>query len=241
VDAQYGQGYADLFKRHWWWRAREAVLLRELQRLRPASGFGSILDIGCGDGLFFDRLKEFGDVEGVEPDASLVTPDGPHRARIHVTPFDATFQPGKRYSLVLMLDVLEHLPDAAASLRHALDLLEPGGVFLATVPAFESLWTGHDDLNHHLVRYTRRTFRELGRAAGLRIDHERYFFYWTYPVKLLVRLKEAIQHSPPVHERVPTSIVNRALYAVSRAEEAILGPLRPPFGSSLLVVGGRAS
>jgi SAM-dependent methyltransferase len=239
LDSEYGHGYADLFRRHWWWRAREELLLRELQRVRPAAGWRSVLDIGCGDGLFFDRLLELGDAEGVEPDATLVSPDGPHRARIHVGPFDATFRPGKRYSLVLMLDVLEHLSDAPASLRHALDLLEPGGTFLATVPAFRSLWTGHDDLNHHLMRYTRRTFRELARAAGLRIDRERYFFHWTFPVKLLVRLKEAMLRRPPEPERVPPAIVNRALYALSRAEQALLSPLRPPFGSSLLVVGGR--
>jgi SAM-dependent methyltransferase len=197
VDPGYGQGYADLFRRHWWWRAREALLLRELRRARPANGWRSVLDIGCGDGLFFDRLREFGEVEGVEPDASLVTADGPHRARIHVGPFDAAFRPGKRYSVTLMLDVLEHLADPVGALRHALSLLEPGGTFVATVPAFRALWTGHDDLNHHLTRYTRRSFRALARAAGLRIDRERYFFHWTCPVKLLVRLKEAVRRRPP--------------------------------------------
>jgi SAM-dependent methyltransferase len=239
MDPQYGHGYADLFRRHWWWRAREALLLQELRRARPVGGWRSVLDIGCGDGLFFDRLKEFGEVEGVEPDAALVTPDGPHRAQIHVGPFDASFRPGKRYSLVLMLDVLEHLPDAPGALRAALDLLEPGGTFVATVPAFESLWTGHDDFNHHLTRYTRTTFRKLAHAAGLHIARERYFFHWTFPVKLLVRLKEAIQQRPPEPEGVPPAMVNKALYALSRVEQAMLGHLRPPFGSSLLVVGTR--
>jgi 2-polyprenyl-3-methyl-5-hydroxy-6-metoxy-1,4-benzoquinol methylase len=35
-----------------------------------------------------------------------------------------------------MLDVLEHLEDAVGGLRHALELLEPDGIFVATVPAF---------------------------------------------------------------------------------------------------------
>ena len=38
-----------------------------------------------------------------------------------------------------MLDVLEHLAEPEAALRHALSLLEPGGIVLATVPAFMSL------------------------------------------------------------------------------------------------------
>jgi len=49
-----------------------------------------------GDALFFDELFLHGAVEGVEPDASLVSDAGPHRARIHVSPFDATFQPRAR-------------------------------------------------------------------------------------------------------------------------------------------------
>src|SRR5436190_189838 len=78
VDATYAQEYRELYERHWWWRARERFILDELARLRPAAGWGAILDVGCGDALFFDALSRFGDVEGVEPDASLVTPNGPH-------------------------------------------------------------------------------------------------------------------------------------------------------------------
>ena len=63
----YALAYRRLYQEHWWWRAREALLVRELSRLRlPPSG-GRLLDVGCGDGLFFERLAEFGAVEGVEP------------------------------------------------------------------------------------------------------------------------------------------------------------------------------
>src|SRR2546426_4518668 len=60
--------YTTLFRsrRHWWWRARERLILDVLRRLRPGAGWSAILDVGCGDGLFFERLAEFGPVEGVE-------------------------------------------------------------------------------------------------------------------------------------------------------------------------------
>ena len=74
--------------------------------MRPASRRERILDIGCGDALFFDRLAEFGEVEGVEPCLDLISPGNPHRDRIYVCPFDENFRPGKQYSLILMLDVL---------------------------------------------------------------------------------------------------------------------------------------
>ncbi|MFI5257915.1 MAG: class I SAM-dependent methyltransferase [Gemmatimonadales bacterium] len=242
MDAGYGARYRELFERHWWWRARERVILDALRAHRPAGGWHAVLDVGCGDGLFFDELSRLDGVtlvEGVEPAAALVSPDGPHRERIHVAPFDESFQPGRRYSLVLMLDVLEHLEDPAAALRHALALLEPGGVLLATVPAFMALWTRHDALNHHRTRYDRKSFGNVASAAGLRIDECRYFFRWTAAAKLATRAIESLVPGAPAAPSIPPSAINRGLYGRSRLEELLLGAMPVPFGSSLLVVGGR--
>jgi SAM-dependent methyltransferase len=212
------------------------VILDALRSASPGVRPGPVLDVGCGDGLFFDRLAEFGDVEGVEPDVSIVDPRGPHADRIHLVPFDARFRADKRFSLILMLDVLEHLADPVDALRHAVDLLADDGLLLITVPAFPVLWTAHDDWNHHYVRYTRRTFAEIARRSGLAIDRSRYFFHWTFPVKLAVRLKERLMRRPPQPEEVPPALVNRGLYALSRLEQWTLGKLPIPLGSSLLAV-----
>jgi 2-polyprenyl-3-methyl-5-hydroxy-6-metoxy-1,4-benzoquinol methylase len=208
-----------------------------LRRLQPPTGWKRILDIGCGDGLFFPQLSQFGEVEGVEPSADLVSAANPYRDRIQICPFDENFRPGKKYSLILMLDVLEHLEDAVGALRHALTLLEPDGTFVATVPAFMALWTNHDDLNHHYIRYTKSTFRPVALAAGLSIQEARYLYHWTCPVKLAIRLREALSHQEPVPAQVPASFVNELLFQVSRMEQKVLTPLSLPFGSSLLVTG----
>jgi 2-polyprenyl-3-methyl-5-hydroxy-6-metoxy-1,4-benzoquinol methylase len=242
MDSDYGARYRELFQRHWWWRAREQVILDALRAHQPVTGWRTVLDVGCGDGLFFDELAKLPGVqlvEGVEPAAALVSPSGPHRAHIHVVPFDASVDLGRRYSLIVMLDVLEHLPDPTESLRHALSLLEPGGVFLATVPAFKALWTRHDDLNHHFTRYDKASFGMLAANAGLEVVQSRYFFHWTALAKIATRIKEALIPGEPTAPSVPPTPVNRALYALSRLEERLLGALPIPFGSSLLVVGRR--
>lgn len=241
MDTGYGARYRDLFERHWWWRAREQVILATLEAHRPAEGYRAVLDIGCGDGLFFDRLLQIpgvSHVEGVEPAESLVSPDGRHRASITIAPFDQSFDPHHQYSAILMLDVLEHLPDPGGALRHALSLLEPGGIILATVPAFMALWTRHDELNHHYTRYSKRSLGALAGAAGMRVDAMRYFFRWTAVAKLATRLMEALAYGQPGNPEVPPAPVNRVLYGLSRVEERLIGGLQVPFGSSLLIVGG---
>lgn len=238
MDPEYGARYRELYRRHWWWRARERVVLAALQR-HGSGRLQNILDVGCGDGLLFDallRLPGVEHVEGVEPETALLDPAGPHRARIHAGQFDGGFAPNRSYSAILFLDVLEHLENPTAALRRAIDLLRPDGFILATVPAFMSLWTRHDTLNHHVTRYDRSSFDALARRSGLSIVESRYLFQWTAAAKLATRAVEAVIPGAPRPPRLPAAPINRALYSVTRLEEMLLGPVNPPFGSSLLAV-----
>lgn len=243
MDPAYRAAYGELYRRHWWWRAREAAILTELRRLSPPLGWSHILDIGCGDGLLFDRLSAFGTVEGVEPESALLDPGGRWRQAIHNVPFDQRFQPGHRFGLILFLDVLEHLERPEDALQSAIRLLEPGGVIVVTVPAFQGLWTRHDEMNHHLLRYDKPTFRRLAAAAGLRIARERYLFQWLAPVKLAVRGLEALRPAGPNRKppAIPPSPLNLVLTALTRLEAAVAVRLSLPFGSSLLVTGTAAA
>lgn len=235
MDPEYARRYRDLYMRHWWWRAREHAVLKVLHRHLLPSRRQRILDVGCGDGLFFSRLAEFGEVQGVEPDAALVDPLGPYRSRIRIAPFDANFQSAEPYSVMLMLDVLEHLDNPAEALGHAHSLLEPMGALLVTVPAFQLLWTNHDVINHHRVRYRRGTIGPLLRQTGFMVLEERYWYQWICPIKLAIRLSEGILRRPPRVARVPSQWINRPLYWISRAEQETLGAIGIPFGSTLML------
>lgn len=233
---RYARQYAELYRGHWWWRARERYLRRVLHALPRSPGLGPVLDVGCGDGLFFEVLETWGTPEGVEADGALVTEAGRARGPIHVGPFDETFTPDHRYALITALDVLEHAPDEAAFLGRARALLSEDGLLVLTVPAFPWLWTHHDALNHHRIRYTKATLRAAADAADLEILRLEYFFGWTVPVKLLVRLKEALVAPGPEEVSIPPRPVNGVLEAACRAEQALARWTGLPVGSSLLAV-----
>jgi len=237
MDPAYGQRYRELYLRHWWWRARERVVLAHLDRARPKAGWRRALDVGCGDGLFFPALREYAAVvEGIEPDAALVSQSAREDGTIHVRPFDASFAPGRTFDLVLFLDVLEHLDDPGAAVAHAASLMDPGGTLLVTVPAFRHLWTTHDDLNHHRTRYTRSALTAL-LAPHFALDTVRYFFRWVHPVKLAQRAAEMVRRPEPAPPGIPPAPLNTAMYVLSRAEDALLGWSRLPVGSSLVAMG----
>jgi hypothetical protein len=105
---------------------------------------------------------------------------------------------------------------------------------LVTVPAFPAVWTRHDDINEHVVRYTRASLESVLRAAGLRIESSRFLFHWLFPVKLAVRAIEGVTSGPPAPAGIPPGWLNSALRRLCVVEERALGWARLPFGTSLL-------
>ncbi len=240
MDPEYGARYASLYQRHWWWRAREELLRRKLDAIVGEGGAGECLDFGCGDGVFFPVLKRYGEPYGVEPDVSLLDPNGPWRSRISTEPLAYDESETARYGLIVALDVLEHIAEPLPVMKELARRLRPGGWFVATVPAFQSLWTTHDDINHHQRRYRTADFEALMRSAGLRVMESRYFFAWLALAKWpLARLERLVKRAPrPV--QLPPAPVNAAVLALSRLEQAVLRDAHPWFGSSVLAISTNA-
>lgn len=235
MDPTYAARYRELYNSHWWWRARETLILETLERIAPAGGFGNILDIGCGDGLFFEQLRRFGAPHGIETDAELVTEHGRARGPIHIGTLES-YRSSAGFGLITLLDVVEHVENDAAFLHAAAELLAPGGHIVVTAPAFQALWTQHDDMNHHYRRYTKRTVRELATRANLLVDQVRYFFLWLALPKFALHLasRPGRNNDLPV-PTIPPRPINRILAAASRCEAKLLGQ-HAPFGSSVLMV-----
>lgn len=239
MDEGYALRYRRLWKRHWWWRARADWVLGWVERIAAGRRDLSLLDAGCGDGLFFDDLARFGTVHGLEPDHRLLT-DGPHRGAIRVGPLDATFRPRRAYDIVLLLDVLEHCEREAEALGTVLRALRPGGRALLTVPALPRLWSRHDEVNGHFRRYTPATLRRALVDSGLEVEEIRWFFFWTVGplvVRRLMRPAGRGDGEPDV--AVPPGWINGPLHALSRIDLAIARRVRWPVGSSLLAIAGR--
>jgi 2-polyprenyl-3-methyl-5-hydroxy-6-metoxy-1,4-benzoquinol methylase len=235
MDARYAAIYPSLYRNHWWWRVRERMLVETLHEL-VATPPVRILDVGCGGGLFFNTLQQFGDVTGIEADASSVEASNPWKDRIICGELDESYLPSAPFDLILMFDVLEHVSNAGQLLRNAARILAQGGRIVVTVPAFQWLWTEHDDMNHHVKRYTAQDLRSVLSQSGLVVFETRYLFQSLILPKLAVRMTEVFRSRRPDVPTIPGRLLSAALQKWFWTEHKVLGRL--PFGTSVLAIAG---
>lgn len=139
--------------------------------LQLVGGAKRVLDVGCDEGLFAAVLRERGcAVSGIELD-----PVAAEVARAHldellvgdIAGMDLVGTFGKAsFDVIVFADVLEHLPDPAATLRAVRPLLAPGGVVVISIP----------NVAHADLRISLALGRWDYRATGL-LDRTHLRFY----------------------------------------------------------------
>jgi hypothetical protein len=189
--------------RHPWEMARIAVVGKLIRRHVTLERDAIVVDIGCGDAFVVEQLA------AICPDAwfyaidTAFTPEiiercGTRLNSPRIRPFaslDAIAPPlDKPVSLVLLMDVMEHIEDDVGFLAALLDRADIGRhtKFLITVPAYQALFCSHDVFLGHHRRYSNLLLRKRLEASGLRVIDTGYFFFTLLPVRLLQVIQERL-------------------------------------------------
>jgi len=226
--------------RHWWYKGRRAVLERVIADLRLPSD-SRILDAGCGSGRNMVELARRGTVTGVELSETSVCLARAREAGevIEGSVVEMPFE-GSSFDLAASLDVIEHLQDDLGALRELRRVVASGGYLLVTVPAYQWLWSGHDVINHHYRRYTRRSLLAVAEQAGWECVRTSYFNSLLLPVAIVLRVLDRL--SPRATESsldlwIPPEPLNWLLERPLVLEAGLIGRGgRIPGGLSLLAV-----
>jgi SAM-dependent methyltransferase len=186
------QIYEDIYNAeltHWWFCGRLHIVTSLLRRFAPKSRPLRVADVGCGMGASLEALGEFGWVAGLDYSATAL---GFSRQRGFLRLLAAALPslpfPDAEFDIVCALDVIEHIDDDAAAVRELWRVCKPGGLLVVTVPAYEWLWSEHDDINEHKRRYTRPLLRKRLTLPGSELVRLSYMNTLFAPPAMLFRL-----------------------------------------------------
>jgi SAM-dependent methyltransferase len=166
MDQALMKSMLDLDDHHWWYRGRRRIIRSELDRL-PLPPAARVLDAGCGSGRTLIELAGYGDVKGIELDSGAAeVARGRGVGEVRIGRLEELPWANDTFDLITCLDVIEHTPDDRATLTELRRVARAGGWLLLTVPAYQALWSQHDEDNHHFRRYSRRMLRAAAGETG---------------------------------------------------------------------------
>jgi hypothetical protein len=185
-------------RRHPWEVVRARFFLRLIEKggLLPVTD--GVLDVGAGDAWFARQLR------GLLPsptrlacwDTHYPTVPSPDGAEDMLGIEFNAHKPAGKFGGILMLDVIEHVEDDVAFVRDVVDgSLAPGGWVLVSVPAYQSLFSGHDRALKHFRRYAPAAIRGVLASGGLVVERHGALFHGLLTVRAAQVLRE--RYRPP--------------------------------------------
>ena len=175
---------------HWYYSTKIYYLRKLLNRhIRDISMPFRISDWGAGNGIIglslFDFLNASAESSldlidtGYERDI-VCSGEANHR-------FIRSPELGKKYNILLAIDVVEHINDDRSFLELLDRHMENGSLLIIAAPALDILWSSHDVYLEHYRRYNLRSLERICSLSKLRLLESGYLFTITLPVILLVR------------------------------------------------------
>ena len=226
--------HADIEERHWWFVARRRILREVIGAVLPPSKEATIVDVGCGTGANLATLAADYRCVGIDTSADAIALARRRFPNVHFLEGFAPADLGgemQRAQLVLLTDVLEHVPDDFALLSDLLAAARPGTHFVVTVPADLSLWSKHDESFGHYRRYDLARFQAAWQGLPVTPLLASYFNARLYrPIRAIRsyhRLRSTSAGRAGTDFEMPPERINRALANIFAGEaKRLVGQLR---------------
>ena len=246
MDKKFYQEYYTLEREGWWFKARLSILDSYCKDLAVNTNI-KIVKVGAATGATYEMLSRYGEVTSLEYD-KFCCEFLKEKTGIEAINASLTELPFKNntYDLICAFDVIEHIEYHEKALDEIYRVLRPHGKYFLTVPAFQSLWSNHDVVNHHYRRYRKKKFNSLISNSNLKIDYSTYFNFWLFIPISIARLilnilprKKKENSSGSDNEIMKSSkVINAILFSIFHSEKYLLNHnVKFPFGVSIMTIG----
>lgn len=234
--------YAKLYEveKYYWWHQGRLKLIESQFLGLSKTGPLKILNVGGGTGGTVPTLEQFGEVENLDisDDAIKFMNQNGYRA----SKYDGKKLPfsDNNFDVVCAFDVLEHIKEDDKALKEWARVLKPQGHILITVPAYQWLWSKHDESMHHFRRYSRTKLSKLVESVNsLSKEKISYGFMFSFPLVVINRFTEKIfknnQKPEAKFPKLPKP-VNKLFIMILVLESRIMRYVSLPWGTSVVAV-----
>ncbi len=230
----------DLETTYWWHVGRMSIIEQQLKKICKNKRNLKILNVGSGTGGTIPILEKFGKVHNIDTSKEALS-------FLKSRGYEGTLVNGLKlpfedntFDVVTALDVLEHIEEDDVALVEWLRVLKPTGMLLLTVPAYQWLWSQHDEINNHYRRYRKRNLKRQITGAGYKVRKASYAIVFSFPLIASTRIVSKLSRTDSGEYSSfvqPPKPVSKLFVSLLKAEGAAQKHLSFPFGTSLLFVG----
>jgi len=173
---------------HFWVERRFAVTRALAGEL--VFGAAEVAEVGCGSGLLQRQIEDYykKPVTGFDLNERALKSNISRISRVccyDIHEQAAEFR--RRFQLIFLFDVLEHIPEETRFLQSVAYHLAPQGKLVLNLPAGQWAFSEYDRANGHVCRYSIDKLRESARAGGFKVQ---VWTYWGLPFVPMVAARK---------------------------------------------------
>ena len=228
---------SSLYQDHWWLVSRKKIIRSILNIYLTPDKNKNILEIGCGSGGLLKLLSNYGNLSAIElDDFSRKNAQKKNICSVKYGKLPEDISNNTIYETIFLFDVLEHIEKDKKSIKKINKLLNEGGLFILTVPAFMFFWSSHDETSHHKRRYSMSELTILLDSCGFNIKYSSYFNTILLPLIVIVRLLNKLLGNQDDDLKKEKKIINHILKFFFSLESMFLPKFSFPFGVSIFII-----
>jgi len=253
MDKEYEAKHHLAEENHCWYKARRDILIKLLEKYPKNS---KILDIGCSGGPLISSLNKIGfnNIYGIDisEEAIKICEKRGLRNVLLMRGEKIDFK-NEEFDVIIASDILEHVKDENIALKEWRRILRRNGKMIVFVPAFNFLWSSHDEQNHHYRRYSKATLAKSLKEADFSIERASYWnlslFFPTFLIRMAQKIinpksrpwirdsrsrKESGQKNDQLRTLSP--LFDNLIFKILKLENWMLKKINFPFGVSVFAV-----
>jgi len=238
MEKSYEKKYHKLEEKNWWFISRRDIIFFLIKKMDLPKD-AKILEIGCSGGSLMKILNENGyhNITGIDISEDAINLCKERGVDAKVMDGAKILFEDNKFDLIIASDILEHIKNEGAALSEWNRVLKTSGKLIIFVPAFNLLWSKHDEINKHYRRYDKEELSKKLKGADFKLYKSSYWNFFLFFPLCFINIFEHFLKKPKDHLRELNPLINKALIILLKIEKFFLNYRSLPIGVSVFIIG----